>query len=414
MKKMLTVAKWEYIQKVKTKAFIISMVLFPLLIIGLAFLPQLLATKQDTSTKVFGFIQCDIDIYEKFAEKISVYKTTTNQPNYLIQNFTSDKLNCDELIEKASKAVFNQNISGFILVKNFTSDSVTIEFRGENVSNIRDISRFEKCINQILNEVRIKNAGLNPTLIDELSKSFEIKTVKISKSGKTEETSFMQTFMTGYVFVILLMMMIIFTGQMLIRSVVEEKSNRIIEILISSCSANELMGGKIIGLSLLGLTQVFIWILISIGIAGPAGASFIPLNNILIILIYFTLGYVFYASVFVAIGSLANTEQEAQQLTSYVSIILIIPIVLLFQMVQEPDSSIVKILTYVPLTTAPMMTMKINIVESPTWEILITVIILLVSIALMIWVAARIFRIGILSYGKPPNLKQLINWIKEK
>jgi len=208
--------------------------------------------------------------------------------------------------------------------------------------------------------------------------------------------------------------MIIFTGGMLVRSVVEEKSNRIIEVLVSSCTADQLMAGKIIGLSALGLTQIIVWGLLGIAISGPVGASFINLENLILIFIYFALGYVFYAAIFVAIGSLANTEQEAQQFTSYVSLILVIPIMLSFQIMNEPNSDLVKILSYIPFTTAPIMTMKINIVQPPIHEFILTIGVMLVGILIVIFIAGKIFRVGILSYGKSPKLKEIFYWIISK
>lgn len=414
MKKSIIVAKWEYLEKIKTKSFIISMILFPIIMVGLGILPGYFASREDSETKVFGFLQNNINIYGQFSTILEKYKLSDGQPNYLLRSINKENNQIERNKLFGDSLVFQEQIRGYILIESLTKDSVKIEYRGENVSNVRDLERFEKEINRILTNERINSAGLNQKLVESLNTDYAIKSVKISRTGKEKETSFYDVFMQGYVFTLLLMMMILLTGGLLVRSVVEEKSNRIIEVLVSSCSATELMAGKIIGLSALGLTQIFIWGAIGISLAGPTGAAFISPESLLLTLLYFSLGYVFYAAIFVAIGSLANTEQEAQQLTSYISMLLIFPIILVFQMMNEPNSTLVKVLSYIPLTTPPMMTMKMSIVPLTLFEVLSTVCVMIISIILMIWVAGKIFRIGILSYGKVPNLKQLISWLKIK
>ncbi|MBU2446425.1 MAG: ABC transporter permease [Bacteroidetes bacterium] len=414
MRKVFSVAKWEYLEKVKTKAFLIFMILFPVILVGMAFIPALLRLEEESETKAFGFIECNISIFTDFVESIEEYKTKNNQPSYIFRKVQNSENNCEANKSSADKFVFDKKIDGYVLIKQVATDSVIMEFRGENVSNVKDINRFENKLNQIISERKIISAGLSPELVESFRKKFEIKPVKISKSGEEKETSFMETFWSSYIFVLLLMMMIIFTGGMLVRSVVEEKSNRIIEVLVSSCTADQLMAGKIIGLSALGLTQIIVWGLLGIAISGPVGASFINLENLILIFIYFALGYVFYAAIFVAIGSLANTEQEAQQFTSYVSLILVIPIMLSFQIMNEPNSDLVKILSYIPFTTAPIMTMKINIVQPPLIEFILTIGVMLVGILIVIFIAGKIFRVGILSYGKSPKLKEIFYWIISK
>jgi ABC-2 type transport system permease protein len=143
------------------------------------------------------------------------------------------------------------------------------------------------------------------------------------------------------------MMMVIYSGQMLVRSLIEEKSNRLIEVLVSSCSPDELLAGKILGLSSLGLTQIIIWAMIGIGLIG---GSVIPpeiFSNVGIMLVYFILGFVFFTTLFVGIGSIVNTEQEAQLLTTYLSLILMFPIIVAVPAIQNPDAVILKIFSFI-------------------------------------------------------------------
>jgi ABC-2 type transport system permease protein len=186
----------------------------------------------------------------------------------------------------------------------------------------------------------------------------------------------------------------------------------VIEVLLSSCSARDLMVGKILGLSGLGILQMVIWGLIGLGIALKTGASLFALENLALSAVYLLLGYLLYSAIFVAAGSPVTTEQEAQQITSYVSLFLVFPIVLAMPAMQNPDSPLIRILTYVPLLTPAFMVMRIPIQMPPLWEILATIGLLIVSSVVMMWVAGKIFRTAILVYGKRPTLSELIRWVR--
>jgi ABC-2 type transport system permease protein len=241
-----------------------------------------------------------------------------------------------------------------------------------------------------------------------------VSPIKIEDNGKESSADFLTLFFSSFIFIMLLMMMILSTGNMLVRSLLEEKSNRLIEILVSSCTQKELLAGKVIALSGLGFTQIFIWS--AIGLVS-ASTALVPLNvfdNILPMMIYFILGYVFYVSIFVGIGSVVSTEQEAQQITSYISIILTMPVIFSLTAIEYPGSLLVKILSFIPFTTASVMMLRVKIETIPLWEFITTILIMLISIYITILSSAKLFKIGILSYGKRPSVKELIGWIKEK
>jgi ABC-2 type transport system permease protein len=206
---------------------------------------------------------------------------------------------------------------------------------------------------------------------------------------------------------------ILSSGGMLIRSLVEEKSNRLIEILVSSCKPEELLTGKILGLSLLALVQITIWIILGIFLTGIQLIPLSAFDYLLPMLVYFILGFLFYTALFVGIGSVVNTEQEAQQITGYLTLILFLPVIFAVSSIQNPDSWMVNALTYIPFTTPVIMLLKFNIKPVPVHEIFITVSLLVFSIFLVIIITSRIFRIGILSYGKMPAIKKIFQWINE-
>jgi ABC-2 type transport system permease protein len=413
MKKIFEVARWEYIEKVKTKTFIISLILTPAVLILFSIAPTLLSEQEVSNTKAIGIIDTSGLYIREMKEKLSDYKIKDSQPNYLLINLTAKNRSLEDLKKYSDKEALKGKIEGYILIENAGTDSVAVSYRSKTLGNLRDISRFQSSFNEVRIKLKLDKENVNPYLLDFISQSVEINQIKIEEGGRETENDFLLTFFSSFIFIMLLMMMILYSGGMLIRSLVEEKSNRLIEIIISSCTPNELLSGKILGLSALGLTQIFIWILIGISLAGTAVVPLEAFQNVLPILVYFVLGFVFYTSLFVGIGSIVTSEQEAQQITTYLSFLLVLPIIFVLPALENPDTLYIKILSYIPFTLPSFMMLRLNISPIPAWEILSTILIMLISIYLMIGFSAKIFRIGILSYGKRPTVKELIQWLKE-
>jgi ABC-2 type transport system permease protein len=212
----------------------------------------------------------------------------------------------------------------------------------------------------------------------------------------------------------MLLFLVMTSGQLLIRSVVEEKTNRVIEVLLSSCSARDLMVGKILGLSGLGIVQMLIWGLIGFAVSLKTGANIFTAGNLALSLVYFILGYVFYSAIFVAAGSPVTTEQEAQQITTYVSLLLVFPMVIAMPVMQNANSVWIKVLSFIPLLTPTLMVLRISVQMPALWEILSTIALLIISSIVMMWAAGKIFRVAVLSYGKRPTLPELYRWVREK
>ncbi|MDR3666475.1 MAG: ABC transporter permease, partial [Ignavibacteriaceae bacterium] len=305
-------------------------------------------------------------------------------------------------------------LQGYIIILNGGTDNITITFRSKGSGSFDDMGKIEGVFNKVKNQIQLANAGVDTSIINSVSKYVSVNPIKIEENGKESKADFLTLFFSSFIFIMLLMMMILSTGGMLVRSLLEEKSNRLIEILVSSCSKKELLAGKVFALSALGFTQILIWGLLGLITARTALVPMEVFDNILPMLGFFILGYVFYVSIFVGIGSVVSTEQEAQQLTSYISIILIIPTVFAVSAIQYPGSPMIKILSYIPFTSASIMMLRLKIESIPAGEILIVLLIMLFSIYLTVTFSAKLFKIGILSFGKRPALKELIRWIREK
>ncbi len=415
MKKIFTIVWWEYITKVRTKAFLISIVLMPIFIVGFSILPGILVEKMDTKQKVVGVVDLTGWIFGEFNRKISEkFKLPNGRPNYVLVKVESFSNDINEIKKSTNKRVVRGDLEAYLIIPKNFEDSLNFLYIGQNVGNIKDIERFKSVLQEIVIGAKLEEYGVDRDKLSQIIKSVKFTTIKISKKGEEEKTDFLGIFFSSYIFIMALMLLIITGGQMLIRSVVEEKSNRVMEILLSSVTANQLMAGKIIGLGFVGLTQMFIWALVGFYFLSSFALTMINFEILLISLVYFILGYLFYSALFVAIGAPVNSEYEAQQVAGYVSIILVFPIAFSFLIMQNPDLYWIKILSFIPLFTPSFMVARIPIKMPSSWEIAGTMLVLALSVVGMIWVAGRIFRIAILSYGKFPNLKELMAWIKTK
>jgi len=411
--KAFQVAIWEFSEKVKSKAFIISLVVMPVIMVLFGVLPGLLISRPDESPTTIGIIDETDSIIGPLAKRLDEkYKLPNKQPNYIVKNL-SVQGTVEQKKIAANRMVTSSDITGYFYFPTVIFDSGKVEYRSENVSNIKIQERFSRTIEEVIVESRILKQGLDLSLIKKITADVNVKSIKVSEKGDEKETGFLETFFSGYIVIMMLLFLVMTSGQLLIRSVVEEKTNRVIEVLLSSCSARDLMVGKILGLSGLGIVQMLIWGMIGFAVTLKTGANIFSAGNLMLSLVYFILGYIFYSAIFVAAGSPVTTEQEAQQITSYVSLLLVFPIVIAMPVMQNANSVWIKVLSFIPLLTPTLMVLRISVQMPAVWEILSTIALLCISSIVMMWAAGKIFRIAVLSYGKRPSLSELFRWVRE-
>ncbi len=414
MKKALIVARWEFWEKVKTKTFLISLIVTPIIIIGFALAPTMLSTQEDNTTRAIGVIDTSGIYFSTLRTGLEKYKLSNGQPNFIIVNLNNKSESLAALKRRADEYSLSGKVDGYIYIINGGTDSLRAEYRSKNAGNFKDIGRFEEAFNDARIKIKLEHANVNPGIMEYISHNVQVTPIKIQKGGREEKSDFLFLFFTSFIFILLLMMMILSSGGMLIRSLVEEKSNRLIEILVSSCTPDELLAGKVLGLSSLGLAQVFIWLMIGAALVGTSAVPADAFSNIVPVMFYFAMGFIFYTSIFVGVGSIVSTEQEAQQITSYLSMIIILPIVIAVPAIENPNSVLVHAFSYIPFTIPAIMILRFNIGPVPLWEVVVSSVLMIASIYLSVSIAAKVFKIGILSYGKRPTLKELIEWINER
>jgi ABC-2 type transport system permease protein len=412
--KWLTVAKWEYLEKVKTKAFLVSLVLTPAMMIMFGVLPSLFAMKPDTDPRVIGVVDETGNFSQSLQHTLNQsYKLPNGSPNYVVRLLNDASVpDIDQAKKLGDSLALTEEIEGYVIIgKNVANDSA-VQYRSKTAGNVKITERLGMAVHAVVVRRRLAARGLDTSIVRELNADIELKTIKISKSGKEEESGFAQVFVPAYVFMMTMFIVLLTGGQMLIRSMLEEKSNRVVEVLISSCSPSDLMMGKVFGLSGLAFTQLLVWFTLgALFNAHFVFSMFTPVTAILL-LVYFVLGYLFYAAVFVAVGSPVSTEQEAQQITQYLVFVLVLPIVVAFPVMENPNSMLAHVLSFIPLITPTMMAMRIAIEIPPVWEIAGTTITLGLSAWLMMKVAGKIFRTAVLMQGKRPGISELIKIVR--
>jgi ABC-2 type transport system permease protein len=418
-RRIWTIARWEYLQKVRSKGFIISLILTPLIVVGSSVVPTLLADQGPESTLTVGIVNDTGVPYTELRDRIErSERLPDGQPAYLLANYRGRAQSLDSAIAAADRDALSGRIEGVFVMRD-SAGTPAVSYRSTTPSNVRMISTFEKMLQKLVTERRLAEAGIDSAVYNRISTEVDIMPVKLSKHGNASSSGFMETFFMAYAGCFLLMFLILTTGQSLVRSLVEEKSNRIMELLVASSTPQELMWGKLLGLSGLGITQLMVWLILALGaltsLAVPpsVSSSLMGVYSVLpLMLVYIVLGYMFYAAIFIGVGSLVTNEQEAQVVTSLLVMVLVVPILFAVAVVQYPEATYIRVLSHVPVFTPSLMMMRAVTKMPPVWEIGTTIAVMIVSTAFVVWAAGKIFRASLLLYGKRPTAGEIMRWLR--
>jgi ABC-2 type transport system permease protein len=344
---------------------------------------------------------------------------TTREHRDLVQlDLEYYKIQLDSVYNKearlAADSLLIQNIlNAYLVIPKMVYRARNIEYHSLKPGELLDSERMQKIINEVIIQSRLQEASVNTMQISQWLKPVKLTRYQLRTKGSARWDFYIE-FYGAVIGVVLLFMAIFTSGGFLFSSVIQEKTNRVIEILLSYASSRQIMAGKIFGLGFLGLMQVLIWlgittIFVFFNLFQAGEISYLNAENGLYFLHYFSLGYLLYAAIFVAIGAIFSSEQEAQQVNIVLRAIAVLPVLLVFLFLKEPDSGIITFLSYIPLLTPYFMILKIAQYGIPlSTEVYITSIILIVSIIGMVFIAAKIFRLGILMYGKKFTLREVL------
>ncbi len=407
MNQIWKIIKWEFINRVKTKLFIISTFILPFFMIGIMYTPTILMDLEPEEEKVIGLVYSENNkiLLNRFKQQaLLTFKTQNGDSQYKFVRLINDQAALDSILSK--------KIEGYIYIPEKILESEEIKYFSKSLSDMKIYSNLRSLLNQVVIEQRMINQNIDVSEVSQLSKRIKFNTYEINDLGEASERDGISTFIIPYIFLMILFMTVFMSGQLLLRSVMEERTSRTIEILLSSVTPKELMSGKILGLGALGLVQMIFYLIIALSITFYKNLAVIELIQIPLFLIYFVSGYLFYASIFAAMGTFFTSEQEAQQSSGVISLIAIIPIALASYFITNPSSSFTVGTTYLPPLTPFMMIIRLGTDSVGMGEIFYTTILMFFSCWVMLKISGKIFQTAILTYGKKITLKELIKWIK--
>lgn len=412
--KSITIIKKEYKMIVKKKSFIISTILTPVIMAGFIFLPMLL-TKVGRGEKNIAIADLSGVIQEEFIEKSQEVKKILKFQPISIQNQKSD-----ELIEIYKKKILDKKVDGFLLIPEDIKQTRHLQFFALNISDFETNKYISSTIQKIISKQVLNEQNIDPEVVKAATRNVNFETFKVKKEGVTKSSSGMEYMMSIFMLTILFSIIMAY-GQLIMRGVLEEKNNRIVEVLISSTNTGSLFYGKIIGIGLAGLTQVALWILIGAIFLSQTSfninqvlLSFLSIELAVYFIIFFILGYFMYSILFSIVGASVNTDQEAQQFAAPITYLLIIPFILGIMVTQNPNSTPVVLASFFPLFTPTLMFMRISVAVPSFYQILLSIFVSILTIMFMAWLGAKIFRTGILMYGKKPSIKEIFKWVRYK
>lgn len=439
MSKMFAVMKREYLQAVRRKMFIFMTLFFPVLMAALFILPGLMIARGLGGKKV-AVIDGTGALRASFSHRIA---PAVPDPKKALSGRRRGELPQSLDVEyadghgqasleavarpyltrlSASKDSGNRLDAVLVIPANaFEGNAAKMTYYSRSSTDVISQERIGSVANAGIQRQRLTARGIDPAVVDTLTREVPIDSVQLSRSGQQTKGN-EANFIIGFIFAGLLIIPSFIYGLETMRGIVQEKSERIVEVLVSSMSPRQLLTGKILGVAAVGLTQVTVWLSI-IAAAGTFGAAsammagfnvsqFLRPMVFVYFALFFILGYLTFVCVYAIAGAACNTDKEAQQLVAPIQMVMMVPWFVMFAIITSPDSSFSVALSLAPVYGPITMFVRTLVSEPPVWHVLLSIAISIVTIAVFFYVTAKIFRVGILSYGKRPTIPELWRWLK--
>ena len=417
MRNVWLVAVREYLENVRTKAFLIGVVLTPVWMALIFVIPKL-ATSQDSATKKVVIVDETGELADTVVEKlkpIQSLEVVVRPPEGMWEPDEDGIVPIEELKMRAGAGeLFAMVLTRPMLEKRPPKAGEHASFIVGSSRSADDAMRapmLQGIVNDIVNERILTERGIDPEIASLLQKT-SINYQAVDEEGQAKTPAFA---IMPIVFMLLLFMGIFGISQMLMSSTLEEKANRVYEVLLSSISPFELMAGKILGICAVGFTLLLIWSgggLLAASAKG-IGSDLVSGGQLGLFLTFYVLGFIMIASLMVAVGSACSTLKEAQNLMAPISVVLTMPIFMSFLIMRDPNGSFATTLSFIPPFTPFVMMARIaSVPPPPAWQIWTSIIVLALGTYVAFRLAARVFRVGILLYGQPPSLKQIFRWMR--
>jgi len=403
MRNIWLIAKREYTERVHTKGFIIATVLIPTLMGGGIFGMETL-TSHSKSASHIAIVASQMQPAADLKQDLEAGKDTKMMVDVVAP--------APGVTATLDKQIDSKTLDGYLVIhQSSPSQQATFDFTPRSSADAATSNAIKDSLHNVLDREYLAQHGATASEIETFMQPVTVNI--IGKGGRPGNSK--ASFLVAYVLFFLMYMVVLMYGMNVARSIIEEKTSRVFEVLLATIKPEELLAGKILGVGAVGLTQVAIWMVAAALFAARAGAmsgiSVSPVQAIFFI-IYFGLGYTLYSSVAAALGAMTNSEQELQQLNMFLMMPLFFCMLMLVPVINAPNSMLSRIVSQIPFCGPLLMNLRISISMPQPWEIGLSIALILVTMLAILWVSSRIYRVGILMYGKKPNLPEIMRWLK--
>ncbi len=416
MNKIYTVIRKEYLERVRSKSFVIATLLGPAIMSLFILMPMLLSDTGKDKERLVGVV----DPSGQWLDPLNTMLSQQKRGNVKLQSIGQAGQDEEGRVSEMKEMILAESLHSGILIAGDFAESRDVTFYNQSVSAmvVRD-EVLRPAMIQILRESRFTASAVPDSLFAFLVARPNWSSIVLSDEGEQEQDDNV-SFAMAFVLIMIIYIMVIMYGNHTLTAVIEEKSTRMVEVLLASISPEDLMLGKILGIGLAGLTQFGIWtgafyVLSQRGIEIGGFALDIGFLTPLILVSFigfFVLGFFLYATMYAGIGAMCNTVQDSQQFHTTLAMGLVIPMMLLTMILRAPDSTLSVVLSLVPLFSPILMFMRVSVSNPPFWQVGLSWALMMVSIWFSSRAAGKLFRMGILMHGTSPTWASLIRAIK--
>ncbi len=439
MGKLWVVIKREYLERVRTKWFVFVTLFGPIFFGAIMIVPGYLSVRGMREARVTSVRIVDatgVGLGDRVADRLvptpaDRSATTTAMVDSLRQVMRREVTVVEPaavapLEERLLSEVVANRLTGYLVLDSATVRGATARYAGRSAGSMAQNEQLENAVRAALLESRIEAAGISAGAAESITGiRVRLQSERITDQGKGG-SGLASTFF-GFAIAMLLYFSIVFYGQAILRGVLEEKSTRVAEVVLSSVSADVLLAGKVIGVGAVGLTQQFVWVgsailfwtqraklLTAMGAGTIPPMSFPAIEPIVLValLLFFLLGYTLYAALFAAVGAMVGSQEEANQAQQPVVLLLVFSIIFAQPVMMNPDGKLATVMSLLPVSAPIIMPVRMSAMQVPTSQIVVALLGVLIACVACIWLAARIYRVGLLMYGKRPGLRELARWIR--
>jgi ABC-2 type transport system permease protein len=457
MNKLLAIIKREYLQRVRTKFFVIMTVLGPLMLVVFTIVPGILFSMkaggdtriaivdQTAGAKLFEPIRNSLLKQTSDAEdndnkqggagsvgenpKERMEKAGKSlKGSFRVEQAKLDGRSLDDVRRELNARIGRDELDGYLVIPPdiLNNSESTTSYYGRNVGDVITRGQIEQRLNSAVRRQRLIEEGVKARDVDALSKSVDVKTYPVNEKGQEGAEDSGAGFAMVFIIAFLIYMTVLLYGQVVLGAIVEEKETRIAEILFSSVRPFHLMLGKLIGVSLMAITQLGIWVAAFAGVAAYVLPSLMASGKVtgvniphlppvffIYFFLFFVLGYFIYATIYVLVGSMVTTTQEGGQMAMPVVFMLMAGLYMAFPVIRAPNSQFAFWVSMVPFFSPITMMVRIISQRPAFWQIALSLALGAVTVVLLLWLASRIYRIGMLMYGKKATIPEVMRWVKQ-